>query len=117
MDTLSCVGNPSEITWTPREKNVGGGRGGRQHGVANLVQVLGGELELTVCDRPGSQANQFGSENRLLIHNTTAENGTEKSFYTILGMPASACTNHRPQMSHKQMQAQACMITKLTHTR
>ena len=75
---------------------------------------------LLLCDRPGSQANQSGSENQLLIHNTAAKNGTEnggprmhqiKSFYTILGMPASACTNHRPQMSHKQMQAQACMIT------
>ena len=55
MDTLSCVGNPSEITWTPRERKMsgeggggGGGGGGGDMVIANLVQVLGGELELTV---------------------------------------------------------------------
>ena len=49
MDTLSCVGNPSEITWTPRERKMSGeGGGGGDMVIANLVQVLGGELELTV---------------------------------------------------------------------
>ena len=48
MDTLSCVGNPSEITWTPRERKMSGeGGGGGDMVIANLVQVLGGELELT----------------------------------------------------------------------
>ena len=45
MDTLSCVGNPSEITWTPRERKMSGGG---DMVIANLVQVLRGELELTV---------------------------------------------------------------------